>query len=157
MSELTTDGTPAVGEAGGVEPANQDKAVDSSSNTDGEGGDGGPEEETSAPFRTQTSGPGLRFARKRQVVIQNLDLSPLRLDDAPLQRHHHHAGNASSTTASGASKPSRVRLPPLTSIGGGGGSHAAGSGEASVLRSSRGGGGVTNDRMSTGPVDLAAA
>ncbi|KAM7542112.1 hypothetical protein Aperf_G00000019620 [Anoplocephala perfoliata] len=150
MSELTTDSTAAVEEA-----VDRDQTADNGSNTDGEGGGGGPEE---APSRTQqTSGPGLRFAGKRQVVIQNLDLSPLRLDDAPSQRHHHHAGSASNTTASGAPKPSRVRLPPLTSIGGGGGNHGARSGDASVLRSSRGSSGVANDRMSTGPVDLAAA
>ncbi|VDL42549.1 unnamed protein product [Hymenolepis diminuta] len=101
------------------------------------------------------AGGGLRFAGKRQVVIQNLDLSPLRLTDDPLPPPRQQQHSVTSGTTGGSGR--RVQLPPLTSIGA-----AAGESSSSVpLRSSRtsggAGGSASSDRMSTGPVDLAAA
>ncbi|VDM27414.1 unnamed protein product [Hydatigera taeniaeformis] len=120
----------------------------------GGGCDSGDHLESSADPSRPPAGPqsqtsGLRFAGKRQVVIQNLDLTPLRLDDPPT----HHISASSNINANTSSKPARVRLPPLTSIGAAEGS----TDNSSVLRNDRGGANKPNDRMSTGPVDLAAA
>ena len=116
----------------------------------GGGGDDGDHAESdhAESVRSSTnSESGLRFAGKRQVVIQNLDLSPLRLDDPP----RHHVTSSSTTNPPPAQKSMRVRLPPLTNIG------DTPSSDSSVLRHERGSTNKTNDRMSTGPVDLAAA
>lgn len=101
------------------------------------------------PTGPQSQASGLRFAGKRQVVIQNLDLTPLRLDDPP----SHHTSVSSNANANTSSKPTRVRLPPLTNIG----AAEVSTDNSSVLRHDRGGANKPNDRMSTGPVDLAAA
>ncbi|CDS37853.1 dual specificity mitogen activated protein [Echinococcus multilocularis] len=101
------------------------------------------------PTGPQSQASGLRFAGKRQVTIQNLDLTPLRLDDPP----SHHTSTSSNTNTNPSSKPTRVRLPPLTSIG----AAEASTDNFSVLRHDRSGANKPNDRMSTGPVDLAAA
>ncbi|VDD81615.1 unnamed protein product [Mesocestoides corti] len=121
------------------------------------GGNQGDNLETSRPCSSSgtkqppSSAPqsGLRFAGKRQVVIQNLDLAPLRLDDPPA------SSSSSNATATGkTSNPSRVRLPPLSNLGANDGGPGFG---AALLRHDRAAVSKSNDRMSTGPVDLAAA
>lgn len=108
--------------------------------------------------RPTTAGGGLqrgsRFVGKRQVVIQNLDLSPLKLDDPPPARG---AARGISTTA----KSSRVP-PPLGGLNFTDGASRTAPAPPLQLRSDRAGArvGASNratDRMSTGPVDLAVA
>nr|CDS30004.1 mitogen activated protein kinase kinase [Hymenolepis microstoma]CDS30010.2 mitogen activated protein kinase kinase [Hymenolepis microstoma] len=143
------EATVAMGEAGGG-----GKGEDATTNTtiNDKGEESGVASEKSAAVAPPESVGRQHITGKGQVVIKNLDLSPLRLTDdlppSPSQQQH----TTISVTTGGSGR--RVRLPPLTSIGA-----SSGDSSSSVpLRSSRtGGGGSGSDRMSTGPVDLAAA